>query len=1207
MASLTTRPHLHTTCLIVYVWSPRSWLGGPPSTHLWRIRWWLQWLKSFPPRMSVLREKLTIIQEAQVSAGFAAASNLQLLRRDALLRNFNFQPPVLSAVRTAPFEGQHVVGPEPKVLQARVRAIRQADCMTGSSVTFAKQKEVKTSTKTSSKKTAPRPSVFDRLGSPPSTTQRTVKQESPFQAGAGRARPRPFEGSEKSGKSFSSSAAKKRWRVPGGGSPGRLCPALAESAGQLPGHRHRRGRGGHCIPATTSAHPSKHQFPDQEQPTRPSASHRCLADEGSHRACHQREVPGFLQSIVSGTQEDGRSGTCDRPVHSQPPHGSSTLQDGDARVRPISHQKSGVDGVDRHTQCLSSCADASSCPQVSAFCGQQEGVPVHLSSVWTGNFSTGVHQAAETRRLAVEAARCEATRLLRRLADQGRYTGRSSTARPDNHQGPPVSRMDHQLREVQPHTKSRLPVHRDAVQHSTFHSGAPAENASKGPVSSSTLDGQSEHNCQRSAQTSRHAGVHGLAGSERTAPSSSSPMVGRYSMVPEDRELVRPDSSSAVGSVRGGMVVIPSSPARSTPRRQGDGSNSLHRCVQFGLGSPVRLTLDTGTVISISKIVPHKRSRDAGCHLCCERLSTSSEVPSGATDVWQRSDGGVHQEWGGTRSHILMQMTIRLLKWCDSKAITLVPVHLPGVHNIQADSLSRVDQTLTTEWTMAMESLRTVFAKWGEPQINMFATFANRRLVKFASPYPDPRVEWTDAMSMPWDKERGLLYAFPPFKMVPQVLQKIAQSPGVQVILIAQLQPAASWFPELMDLAQEDPVPLFVEGQDLLTQDVVHGRGRDRDLSLPAIKSSRVETLRAILRAKGHSREAANMMSRCLREFSQQVCESHWSRFMAFCRTKRWHVFRVRSHHFSTYMMHLFREGLLPLTIISHRTSVASVLRHWVYDPAADPHIKLLVRAFRLERPVQCKNHAQVGSSSGFIVINETTVYISKWGPWGILGWRHSPKMDAQMCVPVSIGFGETALVPARIEYSAWQMCVRERKHSTSTCGISTSGTWLPGEESATDAGPWMDHGTWDCSLESNGTGANVMSRSTAEALHPGLGKNPGGLAANVHSLEPQHQRYHEEPHKPMDRGDCQGSLHSSWSSVWPCDCAWGPSAFSFMGVQLSGGFTWHPVSGFLEVIWGLPELVPAHMACIAEGMSTLGPVVVAQHVVDPGHLHPPL
>ena len=36
------------------------------------------------------------------------------------------------------------------------------------------------------------------------------------------------------------------------------------------------------------------------------------------------------------------------------------------------------------------------------------------------------------------------------------------------------------------------------------------------------------------------------------------------------------------------------------------------------------------------------------------------------------------------------------------------------------------------------------------------------------------------------------------------------------------------------------------------------------------------------------------------------------------------------------------------------------------------------------------------------------------------------------------------------------------------------------------------------------------------------------GVSAYVHTLELQHQGYHEEPHKPMDRGDCQGSLHSS-------------------------------------------------------------------------------
>ena len=173
-------------------------------------------------RTKLLREKLAIIQEAQVSAvsaGFAAASNLQLLRRDALLKNFGFQPQVLSTVRTAPYEGSHVLGPEPKVLQNRVRTIRQADRMAGSSVTFPqKHRESKSSTKaTSSRKTASRTSDFDRLGSPTATTtQRTVTQEPPFCAGAGRgARHRPYSDSRKKpGKSSAASSTRQRWRVP---------------------------------------------------------------------------------------------------------------------------------------------------------------------------------------------------------------------------------------------------------------------------------------------------------------------------------------------------------------------------------------------------------------------------------------------------------------------------------------------------------------------------------------------------------------------------------------------------------------------------------------------------------------------------------------------------------------------------------------------------------------------------------------------------------------------------------------------------------------------------------------------------------------------------------------------------------------------------------------------------------------------------------
>ena len=98
----------------------------------------------------------------------------------------------------------------------------------------------------------------------------------------------------------------------------------------------------------TSAHPSVHQLPDQKQPAGPPASRRCLAAQGSHTAGHQRDIPRVLQPIVPGPKEERRSVTCDRSLHSQPPHGSSTH----TRVRPFSHQKSGMDRIDRHTRCL---------------------------------------------------------------------------------------------------------------------------------------------------------------------------------------------------------------------------------------------------------------------------------------------------------------------------------------------------------------------------------------------------------------------------------------------------------------------------------------------------------------------------------------------------------------------------------------------------------------------------------------------------------------------------------------------------------------------------------------------------------------------------------------------------------------------------------------------------------------------------------------
>ena len=606
-----------------------------------------------------------------------------------------------------------------------------------------------------------------------------MTQEPPFRAGAGRgARHRPYPDSHKKpGKSSAASSTRQRWRVPGGGSPGRLCPALAESAGQLPGHRHCRGRGGHCIPAETSTHPSVHQLPDQEQPSRPSASLRCLAVEGSHRAGHQRDIPRILQPAVPGPKEDRRSAACDRSLHPQPPHGSSTLQDGDARVRPFSHQKSGVDSIDRHPRCLPSCSDAPGRPQVSTLRGQQASLPVHLPPFRVSGITPGVHQAAAARRSAVKAARCEATRLLRRLADQSRYSRTGQTARPDDHQGTPVSRMNHQLWEVRP------PPSQDfqfiGMQFNTWQ-------FTVAPLPKMRLKVQAVHQHWMTNPNMTARDLQRLLGM----------LVFMALLVQRGRLRLRPVQWLAVTSwcqttrSWSNRITVPqwvlsevawwASPAvmRGLPlaaketevtlftdaSSSGWGAQLGSRSTRGQWSAPQRSwhinALEMQAIINaVRDFLPHLRSRVV--RLMCDNAVTVAYI----------------KNEGGTRSYTLMQLTLRLLKWCDRKVITLVPVHQPGVHNVQADSLSRVGQTLNTEWTraMAMERLQPMFAKWGEPQVDLFATFANRRLIKFVSPYADPRAEWTDAMSMPWDNGWGLLYAFPPFKMVPQVLQKIAQ------------------------------------------------------------------------------------------------------------------------------------------------------------------------------------------------------------------------------------------------------------------------------------------------------------------------------------------------------------------------------------------------------------------------------------------------
>ena len=77
---------------------------------------------------------------------------------------------------------------------------------------------------------------------------------------------------------------------------------------------------------------------------------------------------------------------------------------------------------------------------------------------------------------------------------------------------------------------------------------------------------------------------------------------------------------------------------------------------------------------------------------------------------------------GGMRSGPLCALLWRILTWCTGKQVTLKARHIPGRINVVADKLSRLGQTIQTEWSLLPEVFQALCDRWHQPQIDLFAT-----------------------------------------------------------------------------------------------------------------------------------------------------------------------------------------------------------------------------------------------------------------------------------------------------------------------------------------------------------------------------------------------------------------------------------------------------------------------------------------------------
>ena len=189
-------------------------------------------------------------------------------------------------------------------------------------------------------------------------------------------------------------------------------------------------------------------------------------------------------------------------------------------------------------------------------------------------------------------------------------------------------------------------------------------------------------------------------------------------------------------------------------------SANLYRRIKRRVGRSLRRAHCKGTVVPTREQVTHKPLGAESSFLALKEFQTLvfNKTVLVATD--NTTVVAYINKEGGMKSDSLCALLWRILSWCTRQQVTLRARHIPGRLNVIADKLSRLGQTIQTEWSLHPEVFQAVCSRWHQPQVDLFATRFNNKLPQFVSPLPDPQAWAVDALSLSWEDLDP--YAFPP-------------------------------------------------------------------------------------------------------------------------------------------------------------------------------------------------------------------------------------------------------------------------------------------------------------------------------------------------------------------------------------------------------------------------------------------------------------
>ena len=161
------------------------------------------------------------------------------------------------------------------------------------------------------------------------------------------------------------------------------------------------------------------------------------------------------------------------------------------------------------------------------------------------------------------------------------------------------------------------------------------------------------------------------------------------------------------------------------------------------------------------------------------------------------------REQGGSKSLKCNEIARQIWLWAYERNIWLSSAFIKGTNNKVADFESR-NFKREYEWMLSsiVFSQLTSILQFA-PEIDLFASRLNSQLPKYVSWRPEPESFAIDAFSMNWGDIK--FYCFPPFSVIPAVLQKVKEDKATGILIIPEW-PTQTFYSTIMRMLIRMPV-----------------------------------------------------------------------------------------------------------------------------------------------------------------------------------------------------------------------------------------------------------------------------------------------------------------------------------------------------------------------------------------------------------------